>query len=547
MQNFQSPLEAFLYWESKSPNRIFLKQPVYGKPYSLTYAEAGMEAKKIAAQLKSYQLAEQSHIAILSKNCVHWLLADLAIMMAGHVSIPIYPTLAEEAIQQILEHSDSKVIIIGKLDNYPFQKSDIKNIHEICVELYGNTNGDSWEHIVKSMQPLKSISLPKANQLHTIIYTSGTTGTPKGVMHTVGNFMSSANIMKETMNLAPGSRFFSYLPLAHVAERMGIATHGIVVGAEFSFPESLDSFASDLEKCQPHIFFAVPRIWTKFQDKILEKIPKKKLNFLLTVPLVNYLIKKKLKLKLGLKSAKFIVSGAAPLSVNIMYWYKKIGIEVLQGYGMTEDCIISHFNLPQANKIGTVGKKLPTVQTKLSVDGEILIKNNCLMTGYYKAPEVTASVFTEDGFFKTGDIGEYDHDGYLSITGRVKDQFKTDKGKYISPSPIELQFSKNQNIEQVCVVGTGIPQPIALITLSELGRVNVKEILEQSLTSTLNEINVTLEKHEKIEKVIVMKEEWSVDNGLATPTLKVKRNRIEKIHQPLYKVWFDNEEIVVFE
>ena len=547
MQNFQSPLEAFLYWESKSPNRIFLKQPVYGKPYSLTYAEAGMEAKKIAAQLKSYQLAEQSHIAILSKNCVHWLLADLAIMMAGHVSIPIYPTLAEEAIQQILEHSDSKVIIIGKLDNYPFQKSDIKNIHEICVELYGNTNGDSWEHIVKSMQPLKSISLPKANQLHTIIYTSGTTGTPKGVMHTVGNFMSSANIMKETMNLAPGSRFFSYLPLAHVAERMGIATHGIVIGAEFSFPESLDSFASDLEKCQPHIFFAVPRIWTKFQDKILEKIPKKKLNFLLTVPLVNYLIKKKLKLKLGLKSAKFIVSGAAPLSVNIMYWYKKIGIEVLQGYGMTEDCIISHFNLPQANKIGTVGKKLPTVQTKLSVDGEILIKNNCLMTGYYKAPEVTASVFTEDGFFKTGDIGEYDHDGYLSITGRVKDQFKTDKGKYISPSPIELQFSKNQNIEQVCVVGTGIPQPIALITLSELGRVNVKEILEQSLTSTLNEINVTLEKHEKIEKVIVMKEEWSVNNGLANPTLKVKRNRIEKIHQPLYKVWFDNEEIVIFE
>src|SRR5690606_17358907 len=367
MQNFQSPLEAFLYWESKSPNRIFLKQPVYGKPYSLTYAEAGMEAKKIAAQLKSYQLAEQSHIAILSKNCVHWLLADLAIMMAGHVSIPIYPTLAEEAIQQILEHSDAKVIIIGKLDNYPFQKSDIKNIHEICVELYSNTNGDSWEHIVKSMQPLKSISLPKANQLHTIIYTSGTTGTPKGVMHTVGNFMSSANIMKETMNLAPGSRFFSYLPLAHVAECMGIATHGIVVGAEFSFPESLDSFASDLEKCQPHIFFAVPRIWTKFQDKILEKIPKKKLNFLLTVPLVNYLIKKKLKLKLGLKSAKFIVSGAAPLSVNIMYWYKKIGIEVLQGYGMTEDCIISHFNLPQANKIGTVGKKLPTVQTKLSV------------------------------------------------------------------------------------------------------------------------------------------------------------------------------------
>jgi long-chain acyl-CoA synthetase len=294
MLNFQSPLEAFLHWETNSPNQVFLKQPIHGKIHSYTYAEAGLEARKIATKLKAYQLPEQSHIALLSKNCAHWLISDLAIMMSGHISIPIYPSLNNDSIQQILEHSDSKVIIIGKLDNYSDQKAGIKNIHKICVGLYGENDGESWEEIIKASQSLESITLPNQDQLHTIIYTSGTTGSPKGVMHTVGNFIRSATIMKQIMDLPQGSRFFSYLPLAHIAERMGIATHGFVIGAEFSFPESLDSFASDLEQCQPHIFFAVPRIWAKFQEKILEKMPKKKLVILLTVPILNGIIKKKL-------------------------------------------------------------------------------------------------------------------------------------------------------------------------------------------------------------------------------------------------------------
>ena len=230
-----------------------------------------------------------------------------------------------------------------------------------------------------------------------------------------------------------------------------------------------------------------------------------------------------------------------------MNWYKKLGVTILQGYGMTEDCILSHFNLPDGNIIGTVGKAVQGVTAKLSPDGEICIKNDCLMTGYYKSPEETAKVFDHEGYLKTGDIGEYDHDGYLTITGRVKDQFKTDKGKYISPAPIELELSKNTNIEQLCIVGMGIPQPIALIVLSIEAKEKNKKELSENLVNTINTINPTLEKHEKIEKVIIMKEDWTVENGLMTPTLKVKRNQVEKIHMPMYKPWFDSKEIVIFE
>jgi long-chain acyl-CoA synthetase len=214
---------------------------------------------------------------------------------------------------------------------------------------------------------------------------------------------------------------------------------------------------------------------------------------------------------------------------------------------MTEDCVISHLNLPGANRIGSVGKTTYGAVAKLSPEGEICVRNDSLMLGYYKLPEETADVFDAEGYLKTGDVGEYDHEGYLFITGRAKDQFKTDKGKYISPAPIELQLSRNPNIGQVCLVGMGIPQPIMLIILSEEGRKKSKEEISESLLNSMLELNPGLEKHEKIEKAVVMKEDWTVENGLLTPTLKIKRSRVEKIHMPMYKAWFESEDRVIFE
>lgn len=546
MPTFNSPLEAFLFWESKNPDRIFFKQPINGQEKTFTYAEAGNQIRKIANRIKEYNFPERSHIALLSKNCAHWNMSDLAIMMSGHVSIPIYPTLNAQSIDQILRHSESKAIIVGKLDDFQSQKEGIPEIPVISVGLYGENQGDIWEDIVEEQEPISEVYQQKADDLITIIYTSGTTGNPKGVMHTVGNFMESTNTLIKLFALPPNLRLFSYLPLAHVAERL-IANSGYVLGAEISYAESLETFAKNLEKAQPHVFFAVPRIWTKFQDKILESIPQKKLNILLKMPILNSILKKKLKHKLGLSSAVFICSAAAPIASSLIKWYRHLGITIYQGYGMTEDCCVSHFNLPGNDKIGTVGKALFNVNAKLSEEGEICVKNPCLMKGYFKSPEMTSAVFTDDGYLKTGDIGEYDHDGYLTITGRVKDQFKTDKGKYISPAPLELIMSKNTDVEQICIVGTGIPQPIALVTLSELGRSKSKNDLVEGLIATVETVNPNFEKHEKIEKVVIMKEDWSVDNGLTTPTLKVKRNSIEKIHQPFYKEWFECEGMVIFE
>ncbi|HEY9116791.1 MAG TPA: AMP-binding protein [Roseivirga sp.] len=547
MEKFKSPLEAFNYWVNKTPDFTFLRQPINGTFVEFSYKEADIQVRKIVTALHELGLKKGDHVALLSKNCAHWIMADLAIMAAGCISIPIYPTLGADSIHEILVHSESKAIIIGKLDDYDQQKSGIPNITKIGVEMYGVMEDHTWEKLTAMYATSERIHQQEAKELMTIMYTSGTTGTPKGVMHSVGSFEQLINTAIECIKMPPQPRYFSYLPMTHIAERAGIEMSAIFRGATVSFPESLETFAEDLASVQPQTFFGVPRIWQKFQEKILEKMPQQKLNKLLGLPLIGGIVKKKIKKKLGLSASVANFSGAAPIAISLQQWYKKLGIEINQAYGMTEDCILSHFNLPGSNKFGTVGRPLPGVTSKLSEVGEILIKSNCLMLGYYKEPEKTAEMFTEDGFLKTGDIGEFDHDGYLSITGRVKDQFKTDKGKYISPAPIELEISKNYDVDQVCIVGTGIPQPIALIVPSEAGLKKSKEALNQSIWETINEINPKLEAYEKVAKAVIMKEVWSVDNGLLTPTLKVKRNRVESIHLPMYPEWFKQQDKVVYE
>jgi len=308
----------------------------------------------------------------------------------------------------------------------------------------------------------------------------------------------------------------------------------------------VDTFAQNLSDTQPNYFIGVPRIWAKFQEKILEKVPQRKLDILLSIPVLGSLLKRKIKKGMGLGKASLFISGAAPLSVSILNWYQRLGITIYQVLGMTEDCVYAHFNRPGANKFGTVGKPMEGLKVKLSEEGELLVKSECLMKGYFKEPELTASMFDEEGYLKTGDTGVIDSEGFLTIIGRIKDQFKTDKGKYVSPAPIELELMQNADIEQVCIVGMGVPQPIALTVLSTMSKAKSKEAIAASLGASIQQVNVRLESHEKVNAAVILQEEWTVENGMMTPSFKLKRNEIEKKHLTNYPQWYHQNSVVVW-
>ncbi|MBX2944597.1 MAG: AMP-binding protein [Cyclobacteriaceae bacterium] len=543
-----SPLAQFIKWEKEIPQQLFLRQPFNGQWKTWTYQQAGEEIRRIANGLQSLGFPAGSKVGLLSKNCAHWIMADLAIMMAGYVSVPLYATITASSIHQILEHSESKLVIVGKLDDYSPQRQGIpSNVVKLGINAYGIDENHSWEQWIKQFEPLKNVHLWQPDELLTIMYTSGTTGKPKGVMHNVSNFDATLTQAIGELGIQQHPVLFSYLPLSHIAERMGIEVMGLYQGGTFSFPETLETFPKNLADTQPTHFFAVPRIWAKFHEKILEKLPQKKLNTLLAIPLVSTLIKNKIKKGLGLSRAKQIFSGAAPISVDLLKWYQSIGVNILQAYGMTEDCVYAHFNRVDNNRHGTVGLPLKGLSVKIADHGEIRVKCPGLTQGYYKEPEMTKELFDEEGYLKTGDQGEVSKEGFLTITGRVKDLFKTDKGKYIAPAPIEMKLLSNPDIEQVCVVGMGVPQPIALTVLSASGKTKTKEHLINSISKTLNELNPELESHEQVEKAVIMKDDWSVENNLLTPTLKVKRNEVEKIHLPHYPKWYHTEGKVVWE
>ena len=543
-----TPLEAFLKWEKEYPAGIFLQQPVNGVWKTWTWSQAGNEARRLAQGFRSLGLKEKDHVALLSKNCAQWIISDIAMMMAGIVSIPVYPTLSAHAIEPILVHSDAKAIIVGKLDEYSLQLNGIPpNMLRIGVEAYNIHEQYSFEKIIETNEPASSVYPWTDEEIMTIIYTSGTTGKSKGVMHCVGAFGATFSAAAPYLKLPLHPRLFSYLPLSHIAERLGVEMNAIYSAGTISFAESLESFSKNLAEIQPQIFFAVPRIWSKMREAILSKLSQNKLNLILSIPLINAMFRKSLKKKMGFSATTHFFSAAAPISVELQEWYSKLGIIIYQAYGMTEDCVYGHFCGPGAHKFGTTGKPLPGLKVKIAGEGEIRVQSKGNMKGYYKEVEMTAEAFDEDGYFKTGDLGEYDIDGFLRITGRVKDQFKTDKGKYISPAPIEVRLLSNTDIEHVCVVGTGVPQPIALICLSGSGQKKTKDELVDSLSQTLNILNPSLEKYERLEKIVIMKENWTIANNLITPSLKVKRNEIEKIYLPKYPLWYERPGAVVRE
>ncbi len=538
-----SPLSMLYKWEKDKADKIFLSQPIDSISHNWTWKEVALESRKMAAYLLSLDLPKKSKIGILSKNCAHWIMSDFAIMMAGHISVPLYPNLNAETLENILKHSETKVLFVGKLDDYASMKHGVsKDIKCITYPFYSE-DYPRWDELVKDIRPVMDDIVRDENDIATIIYTSGTTGEPKGVMHKFFNFSFASTNAVNALNLNSES-FFSYLPLSHIAERLLVEMGSLYTGGRVFFAESLDTFAKNLSEASPSVFLGVPRIWTKFQQGVLNKIPQKKLNILLSIPLISFIIKKKIKSNLGLNKANNIFTGAAPTPVSTIEWFKRLGIIIQEAYAMTENTCYSHVSFKDKIRIGSVGQALPSCEVRLSEENEILIRHKALMDGYYKDEEETKKTI-KNGWLYTGDEGVIDDEGFLRITGRVKDIFKTSKGKYVSPSPIEMKLSSNKNIEQVCVVGEGIPQPIALITLSDIGEAKNTDDLARSLKSTKDLVNSKLNQHEKLNNIIVLFDEWTVENKLLTPTMKIKRNSLEKIYKKNYSLWYDGDNIII--
>ncbi|MDP7566943.1 MAG: AMP-binding protein [Flavobacteriales bacterium] len=541
--NYLSPLEMLYKWEQEKPNEIYLSQPIDGVWHNWTWKEVGVEIRKMAAYLKSLNLPNDSKIALLSKNCAHWMMTDMAIMMSGYVSVPLYPNLNAETLGKILKHSESKLLFVGKLDNYADMKAGVPSDIDCITFPFYAEDYPKWDELTKDITPMVESPIRAEKELATIIYTSGTTGDPKGVMHKFYNFSFATSNAVKSLKLNE-EVFFSYLPLCHIAERLLVQMGSLYSGGRVYFAESLDTFAANLAEASPTVFLGVPRIWTKFQQGILGKLPQKKLNILLSIPLISSLIKKKIQKGLGLSKATNIFTGAAPTPVALINWFARLGINIQEAYAMTENTCYSHVSYSNKINVGSVGQALPLCDVKLSDEKEILIKHDALMDGYFKDEEETNKTIV-DGWLHTGDEGAIDENGFLKITGRVKDLFKTSKGKYVAPSPIEMKLSANKNIEQVCVVGNQLPQPIAIVVLSERGKNKAKADLISSLKTTMEVVNPKLEGHEKIHNFIVVKEDWTVENKLLTPTMKIKRNAIEKLYQANYKEWYEGERVVL--
>jgi len=546
-------LEYFYAWEENSPNNIFLNQPFGNTWESYTWKDAGVMARKAATGIQKLNLPPKSHIGLVSKNCREWVIADLAIMMSGHVSVPLYPTLVAEQIKEVLEIGDVAAIFLGKLESWDSMKAGIPaEMPKIVFPHYKGCSiiqqGTTWSELMDN-EPLKGKPLPDLNDIWTIVFTSGTTGTPKGVVLTYKNLAASEVIVRENnvLNVSTegDNHYFSYLPMNHVAERIVVEVSCISWGGEISFAESLETFAQNLRDAKPTVFFAVPRIWTKFQMGILSKMSQSKLNLLLKLPVIRGLIRKKIKEGLGFQRCRGFLSGAAPISVAARNWWRQLGVNIGDGYGMTENCAICTVLDPEDPKEGTVGKAQPGTEIRIDKEtGEICMRSANIMKGYYKADELTADVI-RDGWLHTGDQGVIDDEGYLYITGRVKDTFKTAKGQFIIPSPIEFKFGDNMDIEQIAVIGRGMPQPMALVVPSENGLAKSESDLKQSLAKTLDEANNQLDNYKKVSKIIICKEPWTVDNGLLTPTLKIKRNEVDQAFGEQYRKWLESKERII--
>ena len=545
-QPFQPPLEMFYHWEAQRPDATWLRQPEGAEWRDYSWSQAGAQARRLAAALQNMGLKHDDKVGIYAANSANWIIADLAIMMAGGVSVPIYTTMPEDKVSYVIDHSEMKFLFAddsGALSPKSFVDSYGDDLQ--VISMGAATTKHHLGALLETTAPIDGNPVRDIDDLWTIVYTSGTTGQPKGVMHSFRTLPSSGAAIPAQLGMSEDTRYFSYLPLAHVAERSVVELQSFYSGGMIGFNQSLETFVPDLCEIRPTYFFAVPRIWAKLKMSLIAKMGDATWTKIMQDEAFAAEMGKTLLANLGLDQLVIAATGSAPTPADDIKAWCQLGVPLREGYGMSET-MSGTFNQIDVHRIGSVGKLIAEgSELKLSAEGEILFRSQGNMLGYYKAPDKTAETII-DGWVHTGDKGRIDEDGFLFITGRVKEIFKTAKGKYVAPSPIEQKFSTIPLIEQSCLVGRGMVQPALLTILAESD--TSREDLTAALTEQLGKINPTLEAHERIDHIVICREPWTIENGLLTHTMKMKRDVIEEHYVPLLEqIAKEGGEAVVWE
>ncbi|MEP0201684.1 MAG: AMP-binding protein [Halioglobus sp.] len=518
--------ELVSHWATERPDAVWMRDLLPDGSDDYTWAEANAQINAVAAMLES-QFGHGEKMVVLSRNRAHWVLADMAIITSGNVQVSLFTTLPGNTAEYIFNLTDTKVVFVGETSNWD-QVQPVLPEGTVLIALPGVDLAEphlKWDDLLLEWKDRAPAYQPKHDDMISLVFTSGTTGMPKGVIQTHDSNLVPIRRGAEAFRIPDHPRYFSYLPLSHIAERQIVEFSSIAFGGEISFNESLETVVRDLPRTRPHVFFGPPRIWEQFQQAVIAKFGgSEALEAAQQQDKAG--IGQLVVQGLGLDEVQYCLTAAAPTPPALIHWWEDMGLTLMEGFGQTEamGLIVSTHD---ERRIGSIGKPVGEVEYKITEEDELAVKADGCTPGYYKQPDKTAELI-RDGWIHTGDKVRVDEDGFLYITGRVKDYFKTIQGKFVAPPPIEGEFAKNQHAEQQCLLGRGYSKTVMVAVLTDEAQGKVEDEVHESVLETVRKINDEIEKHARIGAVILTREPWSIENEVLTPTLKIKRDAIEQ-------------------
>jgi len=552
------------------PSSIAYQAKVGGQWQPTTWETFVGEVRTAARALMTLGFPRGGKVAILGFNRPEWVILDHAAMMAGGAAAGIYTTCSAEEVQYIVHHSEALVVLVenaSQLAKIEAKRAELPLCTWVVLMRGTAASGDgvlTWEDFLARAADTPESALDERidaieqADLATLIYTSGTTGPPKGVMLSHENLAWTSRMLMEVGDGNAEDVSLSYLPLSHIAEQMATIHMPATAGSTVYFAESLEKLADNLKECRPTVFFGVPRVWEKFHailsgklDEVTgtkrrliqwarsvctevnrvrdrgERVPR---GLGVQYRLVHKLVISKLKTALGFDRARTLISGAAPIAPDVLEFFASIDLPIREIYGQSEDSGPTSFNLPGKTKLGSVGVALPGLECKIGDDGEILVRGPNVFLGYFKDPEATAEAL-HDGWLCSGDLGAFDQDGFLTITGRKKEIIITAGGKNITPKNIEAALKQCPVVGECVVIGDRRKYLTVLITLSEAGaQVGDEDALRATIQAQIDQVNQTLARVEQIKKFAILPRPFGIETGELTPTLKIKRKVVAQMY-----------------